>query len=71
MSVIGAKILKTAKGIPKAILIPIKSNPKLAQDIIDSIAIEKAANEPRFLWNDVKEKLDKKHKLNLKKLIRK
>jgi hypothetical protein len=67
MPVIGAKILKTAKGSPRAIVIPVKSNPKLAQDIIDSIAIEKAAKEPRLSWNEVKRKLDKKHKLHHRK----
>jgi hypothetical protein len=61
MTVVNAKILKTIKGKTKAVVIPFKGNQELVEGIIDSIIIEKARKEPRLLWSDVKNKLDKKH----------
>lgn len=58
----GIKVIRNAKGKPYKLLIDIKRYEHLVEDILDSIAIEKAINEPTIPAEEVYAKIEKKWK---------
>ncbi len=58
----GVKVIRNAKGKPSKLLIDIKRYEHLVEDILDTIAIEKASKEPTIPAEEVYARIEKKWK---------
>jgi hypothetical protein len=58
----GLKVLKSTDGRVTGIQVSAKTHPKLVEDLIDGMEMEKARKEPSTDWEVVKKKLQGKPK---------
>ena len=62
-AIAGLKMHTTSTGKVRSVTIDMKRWGHLLEDVIDGIIIEQRRNEPSTPWEEVKAKLEKKHKM--------
>jgi hypothetical protein len=59
----GVRYLFDNKGEPEMVIIEVKKNPELWEDIHDILVARERVKEPRIPWEEVKAKLQKSGKI--------
>ncbi|MGB3617829.1 MAG: hypothetical protein WBA12_06895 [Catalinimonas sp.] len=58
----GVKIERDARGQLRRVTIDVKKHPRMVEDFLDNLVADEAIEEDDFVpWEDVRDKLEKKH----------